>query len=87
MSQVGLSGTPIVTLFDRAIEALKRVDAESIGEVLSDCGSVGVPGSQEEFSRALTQQAIFRKLLQYTSENLRILRNEMGRARTERWRR
>ncbi len=87
MSRVGLSQTPIVALFESAIEALKRADAASIGEVLSDCGSVKAAGSQEEFSRALAQRAVFSRLLEQTSENLRILRGETGTARTRRWQR
>jgi hypothetical protein len=74
MAQIGFSPVPILSLLDRAIQALVRADAVSTGEVLSDCDRVGVPTSQEEFSRALAQKEIFAKLLEQTSANLRVLR-------------
>lgn len=74
MSSISDSSFSVVNLLDRAIEALARTDAASLTEVLSDCGRAEVPASAEEFSRALTQQAAFEKVLEQTGRNIRMLR-------------
>jgi hypothetical protein len=67
---------PLVSLLERAIDALARTDAASLTQVLTDCDRVALPSSKEEFSRALTQQAALEKILEQTSRNLRVLHRE-----------
>ena len=67
---------PLASLFDRVIDALARTDPASLTQVLADCDRVALPGSTEEFSRALTQQAALEKVLEQTGRNLRMLRGE-----------
>ena len=76
MSSVAGSSFSVLSLLDRAIEALAKTDAASLTEVLSDCSRAEIPGSAEEFSRALTQQAAFEKVLEQTGRNIRLLRGE-----------
>jgi hypothetical protein len=66
----------LVSLFDRAIGALAQADAAALSQVLADSGQAGLPGSAEEFSRALTQRAAFEKVLEQTERNLCLLREE-----------
>ena len=75
---VSISQSPfsVVHLIDRAIGALARIDTGSLTEVLADCSQAEAPASAEEFSRALTQQAAFEKVLEQTGRNLRLLRGE-----------
>ena len=70
------ASSSLISLFDRAIDALARTDTASLGEVLADCNDAVLPASAEEFSRALTQQATFEKVLEQTGRNLRILRGD-----------
>jgi hypothetical protein len=48
----------------------------SLTGVLADCSRVEIPDSPQEFSRALTQQAAFEKVLELTGRNIRMLRGE-----------
>jgi hypothetical protein len=66
----------VIDLLDRAIGALARTDTESLTQVLADSSRVVVPGSVEEFSRALAQQAAFEKVLEQTERNIRLLCGE-----------
>jgi len=66
----------ITSLLDRATGALARADNASLAEVLADCNRAEIPGSAEEFSRALSQQAAFEKVLEQTGRNVRLLRGE-----------
>jgi hypothetical protein len=76
MSSITDCSFSVLHLLDRAIEALSRTDAASLTEVLADCSRAEIPGSPEEFSRALTQQAVFGKVLEQTGRNIRLLRGE-----------
>ncbi|QNI34141.1 hypothetical protein H7849_09690 [Alloacidobacterium dinghuense] len=76
MSSVSGSSFSVTSLLDRAIDALARTDTTSLTQVLTDCNCAEMPDSQEEFSRALTQQAAFEKVLELTARNLRLLRGE-----------
>jgi hypothetical protein len=69
------SGTSfsIAGLADRAIGALARVDAVSLRDVLEDCAQAEIPASAEEFSRALTMQTAFEKVLCQTERTLQML--------------
>ncbi len=75
MAGIG-SSLPLASFFDRAIDALARADAASLTQLVSDCAGAEPPCSPEEFSRALTQQVAFEKVLEQTGRNLRILRGE-----------
>ena len=66
----------VVALLDRAIGALAHADTASLVRVLDDCAQAETPGTPEEFSRALTQQAAFEKLLEQTAKNIRLIRGE-----------
>jgi hypothetical protein len=76
MSSIAGSSFSVISLLDRAIGALAKTDAASLTEVLTDCSRAEVPGSAEEFSRALTQQAAFEKVIEQTGRNIRLLRGE-----------
>lgn len=76
MSFVAGSSFSVVSLLDRALGALAQADSASLTGVLADCSRAEVPGSPEEFSRALTQQATFEKVLEQTGRNIRLLRGE-----------
>jgi hypothetical protein len=76
MNKVSQSPLPVVTLIDRAIEAVARIDMEALTEVLADCPHAEVPDSADEFSRTLARQAAFEKVLEQTGRNIRMLRNE-----------
>jgi len=66
----------VVSLLDRAISALARTDTESLTQVLADSDRAEIPDSWEEFSRALTHQAAFEKVLEQTERNIRLLCGE-----------
>jgi len=70
------SSFSILSLLDRAIGALVKADTTSLTEVLADCSHAEMPGSPEEFSRALAQQVAFEKILEQTAKNIRLLRGE-----------
>jgi len=70
------SSVSLVSLFDRAIGALAQADTASLSNVLVDCNRAELPGSMEEFSRALLQQAAFEKVIEQTGRNIRLLRGE-----------
>jgi hypothetical protein len=80
MSTIDISrasaSVPVAELFARTIDALAQPDAFSISEVLADCSRAAPPESLEEYSRALAQQAALAKMLEQTSQNLRVLRRE-----------
>ncbi|HTZ90378.1 MAG TPA: hypothetical protein VMA71_08555 [Alloacidobacterium sp.] len=76
MSLVSGPSFSVVSLAERAIGALSQADAVSLTKVLADCSQAEIPGSAEEFSRALTQQAAFEKVLEQTGRNIRLLRGE-----------
>jgi hypothetical protein len=76
MTSVAGSSFSVVSLLDRAIGALAQADNASLTEVLADCSRAEIPGSPEEFSRALTQQATFEKVLEQTGRNIRLFRGE-----------
>jgi len=76
MSSIAGTSFSVVNLLDRAIGALAKTDTASLTEVLTDCSRAEIPDSQEEFSRALTQQAAFEKVLEQTRRNLTFLRGE-----------
>lgn len=84
MSSIGHSSFSLVGLLDRAIEALAQADTVSLNEVLADCRRAEVPGLAEEFSRALTRQAAFEKVIRLTEWNLRLLRNQKSSFRYDR---
>jgi len=76
MSSILGSSLSVVSLLDRAIGALSRTDTAALNEVLTDCSRAEIPNSQEEFSRAVTQQAAFEKVLEQTRRNLSVLGGE-----------
>lgn len=68
----------VISLLDRAIGALAVADTPVLTEILADCHRAELPCSQEEFSRALTQQAVFEKALELTVQNIRLFRGEQN---------
>ena len=76
MSEITLSLVSVSNLLGRTIHALANADVASATEVLADCSRVDVPGSPEEFSRALAQKIALEKVLEQTGRNLRVLRGE-----------
>ena len=67
---------PLISLLDRAVEALSKVDTASLKQIAADCDSVAISGTAEEWSRALTQHAALEKTLEQTRRNLLLLRAE-----------
>jgi hypothetical protein len=82
---MGLSEAPISVLYSRAVDALQRTDAVSLGEVLSECSNVEAPVLQDEIDFAVRQRAILKKLLEHTSMNLRVLRSETSARGVQGW--
>jgi hypothetical protein len=76
MSFSSVSPVSVTSLLDRTIGALAKADVTSMAKVLADCEAVDLPGSPEEFSRALTQKAALEKALEQTKRNIRLLRGE-----------
>jgi len=67
---------PLINLLDRAVNALSKVDPASLTQVATDCDSVAICATAEEWSRALTQHAALKKTLEQTRRNLLMLRGE-----------
>jgi hypothetical protein len=76
MSLISMSPVSLAGLLNRTIDALAQADAEAMGKVLADCEHAEMPGSTEEFSRALTQKAALEGALEQTRRNIRLLRGE-----------
>jgi predicted transcriptional regulator of viral defense system len=76
MSFSSVSPVSLTSLLSRTIGALAKADVTSMAKVLADCADAELPGSPEEFSRALTQKAALEKALEQTRRNIRLLRGE-----------
>jgi hypothetical protein len=76
MSFSSVSPVSLTSLLSRTIGALAKADVTSMAKVLADCEGAELPGSPEEFSRALTQKAALEKALEQTKRNIRLLRGE-----------
>jgi hypothetical protein len=76
MSSISVSSVSLTGLLSRTISALAKADVASMAEVLADCKRAELPGSPEEFSRAIAQSVALEKVLEQTRRNIRLLRGE-----------